>query len=387
MNRQSVDSELLDIPGFIRGCIERAGGAVEAGPAARIDALLPPELEAVAGGRTWMRLALAADGLGGGAEPAMPGSPFLDSLIGFAAGRGTVAVGYLPAGRLKRKGLREEVERTLLFSNCRTRYEQNDADVLLSATAQFDFKVMFFSEERRERLYSVLVNLSSNLAQPLLAERLAGLRIETEPVESIPEAAQVPATSAYETACRALRQIVADEAARQQARITQRFAVEFARISEYYSQVIATLERRRVRESPRSVDGGRGGESRDGAGSHIATAADEERRPAARPLPDDSLSHKVESARRERERKLRELGETYGMRIRTRLSSARCLWQPKAFFKVQIDRGSSTRTLTLAYDGLLERIEPPACDSCGRETTRLWASPNARLLCPACTGP
>ena len=387
MTIENAYAGLLDIPGFIRGCIERAGGAVEAGPAGRLDALLPPDLEPAADGRAWVRLALAGDGLDDNAEPAMPGSPFLDSLIAFAASRGTVTSGYLPAGRVKRKGLREEVERTLLFSNCRTRYEHEEADVLLSATAQFDFKVMFFSEERREKLYVVPVNLFSNQVQALLAERLAGLRIEADPVASIPEAPLVPVEPAYETACRALRRMVADEAARQQVRVAQRFAVEFARISDYYGQVIATLERRRAREVRREAGRVEGHELRPGPESDTAPVAGGKRRAFDVPTADDSLSQKIESAKRERERKLRELGETYGMRVRTRLSSARCLWQPKAFFKVQIDRGSSTRTLTLAYDGVLERLELPACDSCSRETARLWASPTARLLCPACAGP
>ncbi len=349
MTLEIADSELLNVPGFIRDCIERAGGAVEARPGGRFEALLPRELEPAAEGRAWIRLALTAGGLDGDEEPAMPGSPFLDSLIAFAAGRGTVGSGYVSAGRVKRKGLREEVERTLRFSNCRTRYERDETDLLLAATAQFNFKVMFFSEERREKLYVVPVNLFSNQVQPLFAERLAGLRIEAEAVGTIPEAPLVSVESAYETARRALRRMVADDAARQQVRVAQRFAVEFARISDYYGKVIAALERRRARE-------------------------------------DDPVSHKIESARDERERKLRELGETYGMRVRARLSSARCLWQPKSFFKLQIDRGSTTRSLVLAYDGVLERLELPGCDSCGRATPRLWASPTARLFCPACAG-
>jgi hypothetical protein len=230
------------------------------------------------------------------------------------------------------------------------------------------------------------VNLFSNLIQPLLAERLAGLRIEAEPVASIPEAPLVPVKSAYDTACRALRRMVADEAARQQVRVAQRFAVEFARISDYYGQVIAALERRRACEMQRTADRRHGHEPRPGLEPDTAPVAGGQRRAADLPTPDDSLAQKIESARRERERKLRELGETYGMRVRARLSSARCLWQPKAFFNVQIDRGSSTRTLVLAHDGVLERLELPACDSCGRETARLWASPTARLLCPACAG-
>ena len=384
MTIENSEPEILNPSGFIRSCIERAGGAVEAGPDGRLDALLPPELEAVAG-RSWLRLALDAGDLQDGAEPAMLGSPFLDALIAFTGGRGTVASGYLPAGRLKRKGLREEVERTVRFSNCRTRYEYDEADVLLAATAQFDFKVVFFSEERRERLYVVPVNLCSNQIQPALAERLAGLAIEAEPATRFPEAPPVAIEAAYETACRALRRMVADEAARQQVRVAQRFAVEFARISGYYGQAIADLERRRARELRRAAGGAHGRGPRPRREPDTAQPAGGDGG-TAKPAPPGSLSQKVESARRERERKLRELGETYGIRVRARLSSARCLWQPKAFFKVLIDRGSTTRALILAYDGILERVELPNCESCGRETSRLWASSSARMVCPACAG-
>ena len=65
--------------------------------------------------------------------------------------------------------------------------------------------------------------------------------------------------------------------------------------------------------------------------------------------------------------------------------SVRCAWQPKAFFKIQIDRGPITRTLVVAYDGLLERLEPPSCETCGRGTFRLRASSIGRLQCPDCS--
>ncbi len=378
------DAEILDVGSFVQRCVERAGGVVEAGPAGRLDALLPQELEAAAAGRSWVRLALTADHLEEGAEPAMLGSPFLDALIAFAAGRGANALGYLPAGKLKKKGLREEVERTLRFSNCRTRHEYDEPEVRLSATAQFDFRVAFLSEERRERLYVVPVNLFSNQVQPLLAERLAGLTVQAEPAVRFPEAPMVRIQTAYETACRALSRRVAEEAARHQVRVAQRFAVELARISDYYGKAIADLERRRVREPRRAAAGAVGREAPARGARDTAPAAGGE--PDATAASFDTLSHKIRSVQGERERKLRELGETYGLRVRARLSSVRCLWQPKAFFNLQIDRGSSTRTLVLAYDGLLERVELPSCESCGRETDRLSASPPARLLCPECAG-
>ena len=368
----------LDIPEFIRRCLERPGGAVEEDRSGSLQVLLPGALESAAGGRSWVSLALATEALEG-REPATIGSPFLDALIRHAAGRGTVASCQRPAGRLKRKGLREEVERTLLFSNCRTRYEADEADVMLAATLHFDFKVAFLSEERRERLYVVPVNLFSNQADPALAPSLDDSSVDAAPDSMHPEAPSVPVEAAYETACRALRDVAGRDAERQQVRVAQRFSVEFARIRDYYDRVIADLERRHAREvrrtefdpvaGPDAVPRGAGGGN--GAGR------------AARAL---ALAHKVEATRHERERKLRELGETYGIRARARLASVRCLWQPKTFFKVWIDRGSITRTLVLAYDGLLERLEPPSCESCGTGTTRLKASSTARLLCPACAG-
>ena len=314
------DPEILDVPGFVRSCVERAGGVVEEARAGRLDALLPPQLEAAAGDRSWVRLALSTDDLEDGAEPAMLGSPFMDALIAFASARGANAVGYLPAGRLKRKGLREEVERTLLFSNCRTRHEYDEPDVRLAATAQFDFKVAFLSEERRERLYVIPVNLVSNHVHPSLAEHLAGLKVEAEPAVRFPE-------TAYETACRDLSQRVAEEAARHQIRLAQRFAVEWARISEYYGKVIADLERRRVRERWRAAAGAAGREAPASHGARDTPAVGGEPEAIARgSATADPLAQKIESAHRERERKLRELGETYGLRTRARLSSLRCLW-------------------------------------------------------------
>ena len=377
MTVASSDRMLPELPEFVRGCVERAGGVVDVRAPGRFDVLLPPELEAIAGGRSWVNLALANDAAGEDAEPAMLGSPFMDALIAFAAGRGTVASGHLPAGRLKKKGLREEAERTLRFSNCRTRYQEDEAEVLLSATAQFDFKVAFLSEERRERVYVVPVSLFSGQVDLGLAARLPELPVEDDAGGKPPEVPLVSVEAAYETARRALRRLVMEEAARQQVRVRQRFAVEFARISEYYSEVIEGLERRRDRERRRSLAVA-GPETPSAAGPNEAAAGDH----AAKA---DGFAQKLDAAQRERERKLRELGETYGIRTRARLASVRCLWQPKVFFKLLLDRGAVTRTLILAYDGLQERLEPPNCESCRQPATRLRASSTARLLCPTCS--
>ncbi len=362
MSETATDPAAVDLAAFIRDCVERAGGAIDGGEPGRLDALLPAELQAVAGGRPLVRLALVqADG-GEATLPAMLGSPFVDALIKLATAGGTVTSGHLPAGRLKRKGLREEAEQTLKFSNCRTRYRDDEAEVRLATIAQFEFKVAFLSEERRERLYVVPVNLVSGQAEPELAARMPGLRIAAEAEGGFPEAPIVTMEVAYAAARRAARRLILDEATRQQVRVGRRFAVEAARIGEYYDQAILGLERRLDREQARSAA------------------------PAAAPAAPSVTAGKVEASRLERERKLRELGETYRIRARAQLASVRLLWQPRVYFDVLLDRGSVTRSLTLAYDGLLERLELPACESCRRPTPRLRASSTARLQCPACSG-
>ena len=343
----------MQVQEFIEGCIERAGGDVEVRAPNLLDVLLPPPLEERVGSAL---LALALDPEALSAEPQAElvtvGSPFLDALIGFAAQRGTTAVAHILTERLKKKGLREEVERALIFSHGRVRYDTAEPDILRCHYAQFHFKVTFLSEERRERLYVVPINLWSNQPNPLLAERLPTLALEETPSLDLLEAPRVSAEESYATARRALREQMGEEIARHQERIRKRFAVEFGRIRDYYAQAIQESQRRREREG----DEGRA----------------------------EALAQKIAAAEAERERKLRELGETYRLRLRARLTSVRLLSQPKTFFKLFLDRGQTTRTLTLAYDSVLERLEPPVCESCRRETTRIHVAPEARLLCPAC---
>lgn len=341
----------MQVAEFIVGCIERAGGAAEPRGADRIDALLPAALDP--GGRE-REVVLALDPVALGqespAELATIGSPLLDSLIAHAAARGTTSVGHLTPERLRKKGLREEVERTLLFSNGRVRYEGSDPDVRCSYSVQFNLKVSFLSDERRERCYVIPVNLWSNQVNLALVEHLAAAEAGERPAR-FPDAPSVPVSAAYATAQLALRRLVGEEIARHQDRSRKRFSVEYLRISDYYEQVTRELESRR-----RDGDQGR-------------TRA---------------LEGKLVAARAERERKLRELGEKYRLHLHARLTSARLLAQPKTFFRLLIDRGATTRTLTLAYDSLLGRLEPPVCEACHAETTRVHVSAQARMLCAGC---
>jgi hypothetical protein len=348
----------MPLTNFLQQCIENAGGAAERGSSGLLEALLPPELEPVAGGKSLVTLAVEPQAAESepGALLAIVGSPILDAFIAFATGRGTVARGYLGGGSLRRKNLFQEVERSLVFTRCRLRPIDRDPEILWCRTVLFHFKVSFLSDERRERLYQIAVNLWSNRPNFALAEHLPDLAISDEQKEVWPEAPACPNPEAFETAVRALSEVVQEESDRHQARIRKRFAVEIGRISDYYERMVGELEHRQRREQ-------------ESGASKAATTAD-----------------KIKATQREKESKLRELGNKYQLRLRAQVTAARVLLQPKTFFDIHVDRGQHTRTLTLAYDSLLERLEPPGCDRCGKETNRIHASATGDLLCPVCEG-
>lgn len=344
----------MQVAEFIMDCIERAGGLAEQREPDAIDAIIPGALHPT-GVEREVTLALVPEVLEREprAEPASLGSPFLDSLIARAVAHGTASVGQIMPERLKRKGLRDEVERVLVFSNCRVRYEDAEPEVLRSHIVQFNFKVSFLADDRRERLYVVPVNLWSNQVNLPMVEHLSAASRPVQPM-SLRDAPRIPISDAYATAQNALRGLVAEEIGRHQERIRKRFSVECLRIQDYYDQVASELERRRH------------------------AAADEGRTGA--------LDAKLEAARTESRRKLHELGEKYRLRVCARLTSGRLVSQPKTFFRLFIDRGATTRTLTLAYDSWLGRLEPPICEACHTEMTRVHVSQQARLLCPGCSG-
>ena len=351
-----MEESALEVTKFVLACVERAGGAAAGRERGVFDILLPSALEAAVG-RALVRLAEdpAALATEPGAELATPGSPVVDELIAWASGRGQVAWSRLPAGRLRRKGLREEVERTLTFLNCRVRHDGNEPDVLDTRYAQFNFRVTYLSDEKREQCHTIPVNLWSGHVNLALAGRLEEPPTADPDGLQRPEAPAIPVEQAYATAREALQQCVGVESRHHRDRIEKRFGVEFARVSGYYDQIAHDLRlRRRAAE------------------------------PAADPAAEDGLARKLHAAQVERQRKLQELGEKYRLRTHARLTSARILVQAKTYFTLLLDRGSATRRLVLCYDSWLERLEPPACESCRMGTTRVHVTPDARMLCPSC---
>lgn len=345
---------MMQLRGFVIQALERAGGVVEPRGARLWDALLPPFLESAMEGRSVVTLAFESDALldQPDADLVTLDSPLVEGLFAFARQVGTTSTGHLAVEHPRGKRLAEKVTNSLIFSHCRAHCTDGDAEVRLAWYAQFNFSVAYVSDGVREMLYVVPVNLWSNQANWDLAERLAGLPVVSETPEGIPETPRVPLKTAYATAQSVLREVVAAEALRQQQQKASELTTQFEHIREPFSQKIARLQKRQEKQTEEAQK--------------------------------EKLSRKVEALRTEEERRLQELAKKHRLETRASLVSARLLSQPKTFFDLQLDRGAATRTLALAYDPLLERVEPPGCEGCRRETTRIHFTESSKLLCDAC---
>ncbi len=345
--------EVAEVREFVVECIEAAGGAVDAHNHVA-EALLPEELEPVFGGRPLVPIAFDGDTLEEhpDAELVTVGTPVLDALIDYAGRHGTASAGVIETDRLRKKGFLETVQSELTFVGCRLRHDERDQESRWAAYAVFHFRVSLVSDERRERIAVVPVNLWSNRPAPDLAEELPHLSIGSERRWLIPEAARVPAAEGYATACAFVEEEVRRLQEIYQARVLRRLEVDVARTTEYYEAIAAELRLRVEREGD-----------------------DPQSRPA--------LEQKIAATLAEKERKLHEIAEKYRLRATVRLVAARLLWQPKVFGRFLVDRKQVTRELTLAYDPVLERLELPACEGCGRPARRLTISGD-RLVCLDC---
>ncbi len=348
--------ETVSVSDFISRCVGAAGGMVETRPDGLLDALLPEPFTASVGGRGLVTLALDSDALamGQGAEPATIGSPFVDSLIAFASGRGNIAAARITPTWVRKKGLREALEREVTFLNCRVREDDRPPVIRDSFYVLFDFRLTYISDERREQLLTVPVDLHSLQINHLLAERLGQVLIEPDDPPPPGAFRTESVAAAYERAKEMVRQRAFAECLAFQTRLTKRFEVEHGRVSGYYRQIDDDLTRREAAES----DSGK----------------------------IETLRRKREAARLELDAKIREITDKYRVHPRATVVSIRLVAQAKTCFSILIDRGPVTRSLEVRFDSVLDRIDPPVCEKCGFETARVYVDPKSNRLCPACSG-
>ncbi len=286
------------------------------------------------------------------ADLAIIGSPIVDRLISFATDHGRTAAGRFEIGHVRRKNLREIVEQDLVFSHCRVRYDETPVRIADYYYALFDYRITYLSDEKRERLVTIPVALDTALVNSELGKRLDQLSVTASPLPNQISSEQI--RKAHDVAKASVRLQAMHDAELYRSRIRKRFEVDYLRITDYFDQTLSDITTRLKRES------------------------DAEKRKV--------LESKAAGASTQKAAKIADLTEKSRVRPRADLMSVQIIAQEKSAMTVQIDRKQITRPLVLVYDSLLHRLEPPVCEGCNQEMSRIWVSDKGVRLCPACSG-
>ncbi len=133
-------------------------------------------------------------------------------------------------------------------------------------------------------------------------------------------------------------------------------------MNEYYDGISRDLERRRERAAGQLPD--------DGSESAA------QRRTV--------LEDKLAAARAEWEAKLADAEAKARLRVELELINLQVIHLPKVLLAVQIGNRTASVERTVVWDPLLHRIEPLACDVCGRAATRLMLCSGGHLAHEEC---
>ncbi len=228
------------------------------------------------------------------------------------------------------------------------------------------------TDEKREQLVSVVMDVQAGFAVPELAqiERLARLEDKPSPDSHLPASVRWLPGHAPQSSpvLHGLLERATDAALRELAtpleamcrRAARYLELDRARLNEYYDDIARDLKRRI-----------------DRAGDALQ---DQSQRRTA-------LEDKLAATRAEREDKLADVEAKYRPRVDLELINLQFIHQPKVLLPVQIGTRSATVERTVVWDPLLHRVEPLACDVCGRAATRLMLCNGGHLVHEECLLP
>jgi hypothetical protein len=363
-------SELAD---FVLDTFRQAGGIIEPPAYGIYEVLLPEEVARHWDVPAYRRLAFADVALAevDGAEDVTIvgyGHPLVETLMDETRAEPACALVYVSDLRLDKRGLMGLAQQALAFPNARLSSVPREGEtVALCHYVRFNFKAALITDEKRERLVSVLMDAQAGFAVPELAhvEQLARLEeravfehLPPAPVRWLPghQALSRPVLKGLlERAMHAALDELAVPLEALHRRTSRYLELDRARLTEYYDDIARDLHHRIGRTS----DGGRRA----------------------------SLEDKLAAAQVEREAKLADVEARYRLRVELELINLQVIVQPKILLPVRIGNRTAGIERTVVWDPLLHRIESLACDVCGRPGTRLVLCSGGHLVHEDCLLP
>jgi hypothetical protein len=372
-------SELAD---FVLNTIRHVGGIVEPPAYDIYDVLLPEEVAGRWGISAYQRLAFDNEPPAEAADVTVVGygHPLVERLIEESQAETACTLAAINDVRLDKRGLAELARKTVGFPNARlAEIPRQGESPALCHYVRFNFKAAMFTDEKREQLVSVLMDAQAGFAVPELRhiEQLALLEEESTfghlslaPVRWLPgqSASQGDLSRSGRPGRVHLTRPVLDGLLERATRaaldemaapldVLRRLAarhleLDLARLTAYYDDIARDLQRRLDRTDD----------------------------PARRA----GLQDKLAAAQSEREAKLADVEAKYRLSVELELINLQVITQPKILLPVQIGNRATQVERVVVWDPLLHRIEPLACDVCGRSATRLTLCSGGHLAHDEC---
>jgi hypothetical protein len=292
--------------------------------------------------------------------------PLVETLSEERRHRQANALAHINNIRLEKRGLTQVARQSVSLPNSRLTTVPRQVEYpALSHYVVFNFKVSLITDEKRERLVPLMMDLQAGHAVANRTQIEALMSLENEsafaglspaPVrwmETKGDPLTEPLLSALlERATQAVLDEMATPIENLRRRAARHLELDRARLTEYYDDLARDIQRR------------------------IARATDDARR--------NALEDRTKAIQIEREAKLADIEAKYHLRVEMTLVNLIVITQPKVLLSVQIgDRHAKTRR-TVVWDPLLHELEPLACDVCGRPGQRLFFCANGHLIHEEC---
>jgi len=301
--------------------------------------------------------------------------PLVEQMVQEAYGRSASTLFYINNLHLDKKGVDDLAIKSWVILNARAQQQQRSTMARVRSTyVRFNFKAAILSDEKQERLVSVLMDAhsGSRVTDTELIESQATAVSPSAILTSLPDAPmrwqpkdgpklqapldQITLSALLDRAQTAVLQAMQAELTTLQKRVTRFRQLDEARLTDYYATLEEDLQTRLGNASA-------------------------ERRPG--------LQDKLKAVKIERRHKLADLAERYQVSINLTLINLLVIQQPKLIQPVSIANRTTRIKVNAVWDPLRHQLEQLHCQVCGQPGQRLYLCHNGHLahsdcLAPAC---
>lgn len=296
------------------------------------------------------------------------GHPLVETLAEEQRDRLSCTMAHVNNVRLDKRGLVQLARQSVGLPNARLAEAPRQIErAALSHYLVFNFKVALITDEKREQLAPVMMNLQAGHAVAdragletlmSLADESAFGQLPPAPLrwtkaQPAGDPLAGPGLSALlERATRAALDEMETPLQNLQRRAARHLELDRARLTEYYDGLADDLRRR------------------------IARTDDDERR--------EAMETKLAAVEAERQAKLADVEAKYHLRIEMTLVNLMVVTQPKVLLPVQIGDRHTQIERTIVWDPLSHQLEPLVCDACGQPGERLFLCAGGHLAHEEC---